>query len=102
MGRHYDQLSLDERYEIYRLHQSKTSLRKIGRIMDRDPSTISRELERNALSRGAYKPVSADRIAMSRRRWLSRIERLRQLRTYVDDSLAMGWSPEQIVGRLTP
>jgi len=100
MGRHYDQLSLDERYEIYRRHQSKTSLRQIDRIMDRDPSTISRELERNALARGEYKAASADRIAMSRRRRLSRIERLRQLRTYVDDRLAMGWSPEQIVGRL--
>jgi len=81
MGRHYDQLSLDERYEIYRRHQSKTSLRQIGRIMDRDPSTISRELKRNALARGEYKAASADRIAMSRRRRLSRIERLRQLRT---------------------
>lgn len=40
MGKHYDQLSSDERYEIYRLYQSNTSLRQIGRIMDRDPSTI--------------------------------------------------------------
>ena len=63
-------------------------------------STISREMARNALPRGEYKPASADRIAMSRWRRLSRIERLRQLRTYVDDRLAMGWSPEQIVGRL--
>lgn len=100
MGKNYDQLSLDERYEIYRLHQSNTSLRKIGRIMGRDVSTISRELERNALPCGDYKPASADRIAMSRRRRLSRIERLRQLHIYIDDRLAMGWSPEQIVGRL--
>ncbi|OEJ64223.1 IS30 family transposase [Magnetovibrio blakemorei] len=100
MGKHYDQLSSDKRYEIYRLRQSNTSLRKIGRIMGRDPSTISRELERYALPRGDYKPASADRIALSRRRRLSRIERLRQVRTYVNDRLAMGWSPEQIVGRL--
>jgi len=33
MGKNYDQLNLDERYEIYRLHQSNTSLRKIGRLM---------------------------------------------------------------------
>jgi transposase, IS30 family len=100
MGKHYDQLSSDERYEIYRLHQSNMSLRQIGRMMGRSESTISRELERNALPRGEYKPASADRMAMSRRRRLSRIERLRQLRTYVDERLAMGWSPEQIVGRL--
>ena len=84
MGKHYDQLSSDERYDIYLLHQSNMSLRQIGRMMGRSESTISRELERNALPRGEYKPASADRMAMSRRRRLSRIARLRQLRTYVD------------------
>lgn len=76
------------------------SLRKIGRMMGRSESTISRELQRNAQPRGEYKPASADRISMSRRRRMSRIERLKQLRTHVDDRIAMGWSPEQIVGRL--
>jgi|GEM_PF-2180523 len=66
--------------------------------MDRFGSTISRELRRNALPRGEYKPASADRIALSRCRRLSRIERLSPLRTYIDDSLVMGWSPEQIAG----
>ena len=38
--------------------------------------------------------------ALSRRRRLSRIECLIPLRTHVVDRLAMGWSPEQIAGRL--
>ena len=63
MGKNYDQLDIDERYEIYRLYQSKTSLHEIGRLMGRSVSTISRELRRNALPRGEYKPSSADRIA---------------------------------------
>ena len=100
MGKNYDQLDIDERYELYRLHETGTALREIGRLMGRSASTISRELCRNALPRGEYKPGSADRIALSRCRRLSRIERLSSLRTYVDDSLVMGWSPEQIVGRL--
>ncbi len=100
MGKHYDQLDIDERYEIYRLHQSNTSLRQIGHLMSRSTSTISRELDRNALPRGEYKPGSADRIALSRCRRPSRIERLSPLRFYIDDRLAMGWSPEQIAGRL--
>ena len=100
MGKNYDQLDIDERFEIYRLHQADTSLHEIGRLMGRSVSTISRELRRNALPRGEYKPGSADRIALSRCRRLSRIERLNPLRTYVGDRLAMGWSPEQIVGRL--
>ena len=100
MGKNYDQLDIDERYEIYRLHQAQVSLRGIGRLMGRSASTISRELRRNALPRGEYKPGSADRIALSRCRRLSRIERLSLLRAQISDRLAMGWSPEQIAGRL--
>ncbi|MBT3659990.1 MAG: IS30 family transposase [Rhodospirillaceae bacterium] len=100
MGKNYDQLDIDERYEIYRLHQANTSLQAIGRLMGRSPSTVSRELRRNAPPRGEYNPGSADRIALSRCRRLSRIERLNPLRTQVGDGLAMGWSPEQITSRL--
>ena len=100
MGKNYDQLDIDERYEIYRLHQACVSLQQIGRLMDRSVSTISRELRRNALPRGEYKPGSADRIALSRCRRPSRIERLSPLRVHVSDRLAMGWSPEQIAGSL--
>ena len=100
MGTHYDQLDIDERYELYRLHEAGAAVREIGRLMGRSSSTISRELRRNALPRGEYKPDSAARIALSRCRRLSRIERLSPLRSYVGDSLAMGWSPEQIAGRL--
>ncbi len=46
MGKNYDQLYIDERYEIYRLHQADTSLQEIGRLMGRAASTISRELRR--------------------------------------------------------
>lgn len=100
MGRDYDQLDIDERYELYRLHEAGKGVREIGRLMGRSGSTISRELRRNSLPRGDYRPGSADRIALSRCRRRSRIERLSPLRTYVDDRLAMGWSPEQIAGRL--
>ena len=100
MGKQYDQLDIDERCELYRLHEAGKALREIGRLMGRSVSTISRELQRNLLPRGGYKPGSADRMALSRCRRLSRIERLSPLRTYVGDRLAMGWSPEQIEGRL--
>ena len=96
MGTRYDQLDIDERYERYRLHEAGKGVREMGGSV----STISRELHRNALLRGGYKPGSAGRMALSRCRRLSRIERLSPLRTYVGDRLAMGWSPEQIAGRL--
>lgn len=69
-------------------------------MMGRSASTISRELARDSPPRGGYKPGSADRIALSRRRRLSPIERPGPLRSYLRDRLAMGGSPEQIAGRL--
>jgi IS30 family transposase len=100
MGKQYDQLDLDDRIEISRLHADGISFGAIGRMMGRSTSTVSRELQRNSLPKGGYKPASADRIAYSRCRRRSRIERLSPLRDHVDDHLAMGWSPEQIAGRL--
>src|SRR5512135_405794 len=99
MGANYDQLDLDERIEMSRLYEAGTSRREIGRIIGRSASTVGRELRRNTLPRGGYKAASADRIALSRRRRLSRIERLGPLRSSVCDRLAMGSSPEQLAGR---
>ena len=100
MGKQYGQLDLDERIELFRHHDAGTAPSEIARIMGRHPSTIGRELRRNSLPKAGYKPASADRMAFSRRRRSSRIERLNPLRDHVDDHLAMGWSPEQIAGRL--
>jgi len=68
MGKNYNQLDIDERYEIYRLHEAGKSRGEIGRLMGRSGSTIGRELRRNSLPKGGYKPTSADRIALSRLR----------------------------------
>ena len=101
MGTKYDHLTLDERCEISRLHENGASNRRIGRLMGRSASTISRELGRNSLPRAGYKPASADRMALARKRRLPKIERVNPLKTHILDRLAMGHSPEQVVGRLT-
>ncbi len=100
MGKHYGQLDLDERIELCRHHDAGKAPSEIARIMGGHPSTIGRELRRNSLSKGGYRPASADRIALSRCRRRSRIECLSPLKEHIDDHLAMGWSPEQISGRL--
>ncbi len=100
MGKQYSQLELDERIELSRLYEDGIARSEIARIMGRHASTIGRELNRNSLPKGGYKPASADRIALSRCRRLSKIECLSPLRKHIDDHLAMGWSPEQIAGRL--
>jgi IS30 family transposase len=41
MEKMYDQLDIDERYEIYRLRETSGSLREIGRMMSRSGSRIA-------------------------------------------------------------
>ncbi len=92
--------------EIYHLHRTQTSVREIARALKRSPATISRELRRNAKATksyaGGYEAVRAHGLAERRRRWDARFKLQRQpaLRAYVRDRLAMGWSPQQIAGRL--
>ena len=106
MGKCYGQLSLEERVEIYRLHAGGRSQIEIASALDRSPSTISREFERNSrptkVWAGGYEPVRAQQLAERRRRQDGRFKLARQpdLRACVGKSLAMGHSPEQIAGRL--
>ena len=100
MGKHYSHFDLEERCELYRLHEAGIAQNEIALLMNRSASTISRELKRNSLPKGGYRAASADRIALSRRRRYSKIERSSLLERCVRDRLAMGWSPEQIAGRL--
>ncbi len=65
----YQQLNDDERYQIGALRRVKMSVRAIARELGRSPSTISREIRRNAYPNdGRYKPLHACRMARSRRR----------------------------------
>jgi transposase, IS30 family len=96
----YTQLSLEERCSIARLHEAGQSNRQIAATLDRQPSTIARELKRNKGSKIGYQPAYAQAQASARRWTGSRLERDDALRDTVLDRLATGWSPEQISGRL--
>ena len=107
MGTQYDQLCDAERKAIGRLHAAGQSRRQIATTLARAPSTISRELRRNSLpSRhwpaGQYSAERAGELTRRRRRRARGHKLARQpaLRRLVRDRLAMGWSPEQISGRL--
>jgi IS30 family transposase len=106
MGTCYSHLNLAERIEIYRLKANGLSNAAIAQKVGRHRSTIGRELARNSKPtkqyRGGYKPDRAHDLALRRRRWDARFKLARQpaLRRYVRKRLAMGWSPEQIAGRL--
>jgi len=100
MGQVYEQLSLEERCEIARRCEAGETVRKIAAALDRSPSTVSRELKRNRGSGKRYKPAYAGEQAKARRWRGSRLERDQALQTLVLERLALGWSPEQIAGRL--
>jgi IS30 family transposase len=72
---------------------------EIARRLGRHRSTIDRELRRNCCVDG-YRPDSADRRAWARKLRGSRIARSTRLREHIENRLAMGWSPEQIAGRM--
>jgi IS30 family transposase len=101
MGYTYRHLSLEERCTITRLHSAGQSIRQIASALDRAPSTVARELKRNASKTKGYEPSYAWQQAKSRRWRGSRLERQPALRSHVLKHLAMGYSPVQVAGRLT-
>lgn len=100
MGKTYKQLSLEERCTIAQLYGAGQTIRQIATSMDRPPSTISREVRRNSGTKGAYSASYADEQAWARRWTGSKLERHPSLRGHVLDRLAMGWSPQQVAGRM--
>jgi len=99
MGTRYSHLTLEERCRLRGLMEMGLGVTEIARRLGRHRTTIHRELERNRCVDG-YRPDSAARRAWARKLRGSRIERSTRLRTQVEDRLAMGWSPEQIAGRM--
>jgi len=86
-------LSFAEREELAILHAQELGVREIARRLARDPSTISRELRRNAATRSggfAYRATTAqwhaDRAA--RRPKVARLSVHAGLRAYVQNRLA--------------
>ena len=96
----YSQLSLEERCSIARLHQAGQSIRQIAATLDRQPSTIARELKRNSGSQVGYQPGYAQAQTDARRWSGGKLERDEALRETILERLAEGWSPEQVAGRL--
>ena len=96
----YEHLSSAERERIAILLAAGHSKAGIAKTLGRSRSTISRELERNALPGGDYSPVVADGAYIERRRRDAVLESDGRLRQFVIERLSEGWSPEQVAGWL--
>lgn len=105
MGTKHNHLSISEREIIsIKLAQGK-SRRDISRSLGRSHTTICRELKNNAppINKGYYLAHKAQERAVQRRIESHKRLRLKNERTknYVVGKLKLGWSPEQVSGRIS-
>ena len=99
--RSYRHMSAEERETLSLGLAHGHSLRTMASVLGRAPSTVSRELTRNAVQ-GPYRACTAHTLASARARQPRRSRKLLDpwLWQYVQTHLAEGYSPEQIAGRL--
>ena len=105
----YTHISHREREMIFLYLNQGKSFREIGKILERNHTSIKREVKRNSKGKGgeigpevlAYLPLPATELSVERR-ISSRKRKLddESIRHFVIGKLSRGWSPEQISGRL--
>ena len=95
-------LTLAQREEIALGRARGDSIRTIAAFLGRSPSTVSRELRRNADGLGCYRATTAHALAYHRasRPKPGKLVQNLELRGKVEADLAKKYSPEQIAGRL--
>jgi len=96
-------LSTDDRIFIADRVLAGWSIRAIAKELNRSPSTVSREVRRNAHpDSGSYRPYAAQVRADARRPRPKRgkLAQNLELRAYVQAKLDLRWSPEQITRML--
>lgn len=100
---HYKHLTIDERESLYLMKNQGISIRKIAAALNRSPSTISREIERNKVFHRPYSPSVAQTRYRNRRKHCGKRPLLanstlrEKVRTLIQDH---HWSPEQVSFRL--
>jgi IS30 family transposase len=116
MGQRYEQLCAEERGTIMAMTLRGSGVREIARVLNRAPSTVSRERRRNGWKSdsqrgpmgrpaiaGGYDACRAGQRAARLRRKPRRMRKLSRgspLWAWVRRYLERGYSPEQIAGRL--
>ena len=100
----FNHLTQKEREQISQLKSSKHSLRYIAVILQRNVSTISREVRRNISNDSNYWAIDADFKSETRKEIPRRRRKLDsnlKLLEYVSEKLRNKWSPNQIAKRIT-
>ena len=94
-------LTLEERDRIAQLQHQGADQKEIAKAVGRCPSTISRELQRNAMG-DSYYAAQAQRESERRRRERPVIRKMDdpEINQAVRAGLAQDWAPDQISGRM--
>jgi IS30 family transposase len=113
MGKHYEQLTAEERAAIMMMKASNCSARHMARTLHRSPSTITRELarfsawpDRATVMVDTPEQYDARAAGLRARRARFKCRKRSKLATdtvlfgVVQHFLAQGWSPSQIAGTL--
>jgi IS30 family transposase len=97
----YTHLNEEERNQLVVLLNRGKTIRCIAKILDRSPSSISREIKRN-FGKKKYRANLAQERALERHQTAHVSKRLKSnaLRLEVEQMIAQGHTPEQISGRL--
>ena len=102
----YNHLTIEERGIIAFLHRNNFSIREIAKTIQRNPSTISRELKRNYHKITCEGAINKDYTpALAHKMYKSRIHKAHEVLFYndivfeiIEMRLKETWSPEQISG----
>ena len=98
--REYRQLTEEDRIEIYAMKQAGKEQNMMAAKLGIHPSTVSRELARNAGLRG-YRPKQAQQKALDRRFTARKaVKMMPETIDYIECKLAEDHSPEQIAERM--
>ncbi len=96
----YTQLTERERYQLEALIQTSSTQKMIAEALGRNKSTISRELKRNKNPGCCYFSEFAIEKAAERRKKIIPTRFTELVKVLLNEKLKLGWSPEQISGRL--
>ncbi|MEW7973634.1 MAG: IS30 family transposase [Candidatus Thiodiazotropha endolucinida] len=96
----YNQLTENERYQIFMLKKAGHSQKEIAGLVGRSPSTLSRELRRNQGLRG-YRPKQAQRLSDARRKGAYKARKVtRDVISAIESLIRQELSPQQVVSYL--
>lgn len=97
----YKHITINERCCIANFLELNWSLRKIANHLDRNVSTISREVKRNSVNGKYFAHIASENYDKRRLNCGTKPKSTNiKLLNYIEDALSNAWSPEQIAGRL--